>query len=76
MPKTLTYNRFQSFPVKHRWELIEKALIRDGYIFTDNSNKRDRQIKRSLSDFQRKTGLTGNGVVDEITFQYLNLSED
>lgn len=75
MSKRLTYSKFQTLPVKYRWHIVEKALEINGYSFTTDRNKRERQVRRALAEFQRNNGLSGNNNICETTFELLNLSE-
>ena len=74
MSKRLSYHKFCMLPLKQRWNIVCKALENTGYTFTDDPNKRDRQVKRALSEFQKNNGLPGNGTVCEESFDLLNIS--
>lgn len=75
MSKRLSYHRFNLLPLKQRWNLVCKALEIKGYEFTDNPNKKDRQVKRALSEFQKSNGLPGNGTICEESFDLLDISD-
>lgn len=75
MSKRLSYHKFNLLPLKQRWNLVCKSLEKLGYTFTDNPNKRDRQIKRALAEFQKNNGLPGNGTICEESFDLLNISD-
>ena len=69
----MTFNHYNSFPVKVRIQKLQQALIIDGYHHLDVTGKRDKPTIKALQDFQKKNGITPNAVVDEYTFSLLEI---
>ena len=69
----MTFNHFNSLPVKVRIDKIQQALIIDGYYDLNVTGKRDKPTVKALQDFQKKNGLTPNAVISEATFNLLTI---
>ena len=72
MSKPLSYIHFQSLPVKVRKSAIAHVLsTRFNYVIEGEGKKFERSYLKALTDFQKSSGLGGNGVVCEKTFELL-----
>ena len=66
----ISYEHYQSFPVKVRLMWIQKILQKQGYNVSVNGQK-DKQTTKALKDMQIKNGLSGNSNIDVETFKLL-----
>lgn len=66
----ISYEHYQSFPVKVRLMWIQKILQKQGYNVSVNGQK-DKQTTKALKDMQIKNGLSGNSNIDLETFKLL-----
>ena len=66
----ISYEHYQSFPVKVRLMWIQKILQKQGYNVSINGQK-DKQTTKALKDMQIKNGLSGNSNIDLETFKLL-----
>jgi hypothetical protein len=66
----ITYEHYQSFPVKVRFTWIQKILQKQGYNVIVNGQK-DKPTTKALKDLQVKNGLSGNSNIDLETFTLL-----
>ena len=72
MAKQLTYNKFQSMPVKVRKSLVCDILItRWNYLINGEGKQREKAYNKALTQFQKTHNLVGNGVICEKTFNAL-----
>lgn len=69
----MTFNHYNSFPVKVRLIKLQEALIEKGYSNVIVNGKRDKPTIKALQDFQKQNGLVTNAVVDVNTFSLLNI---
>lgn len=75
MGKALTFNRFNSNPLKVRFMLTQKALNELGYKCAV-TGKRDRETIEALKKLQSDNGLAPNATICSKTFEILNIKSD
>lgn len=70
----MTFNHFNSLPVKVRIKLTQTSLFNMGYTNVEITGIRDKRTVKALRDLQNKNNLTANAVIDRETFDLLDIS--
>lgn len=71
-PKRISYSTFSMMSMKGKMSTLQTNLIGMGYD-VEVTCKRDKKTIKALTDFQKRNGLTPNGVICETTFELLDM---